>query len=260
MERTGIDPGAVEDVDLRLRRHRRRPGRRHRPHLLAGRRAARARARHHRRPPVRLGPAGRPLRRPGGDGRRERRRRRRRRAADVDDPDQLGHDPRRPTSASTTRSPASPGWVKRYGAGEVSQFTQRRDDRREVGLLPRRHGGLRGRVATSGPSGPRPRAASRPRSPRSTGSTTTRGPASRTGRRSARCRTLVEGGRVTAAVASQISDASASLLIVSEQAREGPRPHAAGPHPPHERARRRPDLHADRADPGHPVRASRRPA
>ena len=31
-------------------------------------------------------------------------------------------------------------------------------------------------------------------------------------------KTLVEGGRVTAAVASQISDASASLLIASEQA------------------------------------------
>src|SRR3546814_15523541 len=34
--------------------------------------------------------------------------------------------------------------------------------------------------------------------------------------------TLVEGGRVTAAVASQISDASASLLIVSEQALADP--------------------------------------
>ena len=32
---------------------------------------------------------------------------------------------------------------------------RRRDDRREVGHLPRGHGGLRGRVATSGPSGPR---------------------------------------------------------------------------------------------------------
>ena len=58
-------------------------------------------------------------------------------------------------------------------------------------------------------------------------------------------------GGVTAAVSSQISDASAALLIVSEQAAEGPRPHAAGPHPPHERAGRRPDLDAHRADPGH---------
>ena len=36
---------------------------------------------------------------------------------------------------------------------------------------------------------------------------------------------------------------------------EGPRPHPAGPHPPHERAGRRPDLDAHRTDPGHPPRA-----
>ena len=37
--------------------------------------------------------------------------------------------------------------------------------------------------------------------------------------------------------------------------RQGPRPQAAGPHPPHQRPRRRPGVHADRADPGHPLRA-----
>ena len=50
------------------------------------------------------------------------------------------------------------------------------------------------------------------------GVTTTKARASRTSTRSARCRTLVEGGRLTAAVSSQISDASAALLIASEAA------------------------------------------
>ena len=54
---------------------------------LARRRAARGGARHHRRPPVRLVPAGRALRRPGGDERDRRPRRRRRRAEHEHDPD-----------------------------------------------------------------------------------------------------------------------------------------------------------------------------
>ena len=54
VERTGIDPAAVEDVVLRLRRHHRPPGRRHRPHLLARGRPARRDAGHHDRPAVRL--------------------------------------------------------------------------------------------------------------------------------------------------------------------------------------------------------------
>ena len=82
---------------------------------------------------------------------------------------------------------------------EVSQFRGGRDDRREVGHLPRGHGGVRGRVPRAGASGPRrgplrarDRAARRRRR-------TTRARASRTGTRSARCPTLVEGGRLTAA-------------------------------------------------------------
>ena len=72
---------------------------------------------------------------------------------------------------------------------------------------------------TSGRSGPAPRAASRHEiAPLDGLDPRRRARASRTGRRSARLPTLVEGGRVTAAVASQISDASAALLIASEQA------------------------------------------
>ena len=111
----------------------------------------------------------------------------------------------------------SEGWVKRYGAGEVSQFNSAemiaekwdcsRDDMEafaveshERAIRATRRGPLRGRD----------RAARR-------ASSTTRAPASRTGRRSGRCPPLTEGGRVTAAVASQISDAAAALLIVNEQ-------------------------------------------
>ncbi len=65
-------PGRRRRRRVRLRRHDRPAGRRHRPHLLAGGRAARARAGHHRRPPVRLVAAGRPLRGPGGDERDQR--------------------------------------------------------------------------------------------------------------------------------------------------------------------------------------------
>ncbi len=112
----------------------------------------------------------------------------------------------------------SPGWLARYGDQEVEPVPLGRDDRREVGLHPRRDGGASRSRATSGPSAPGPRAASSGRSSRSTASPPTRAPASRTGRRSGSLPTLVEGGRLTAACASQISDASASLLIASEQA------------------------------------------
>ena len=72
IERTGIDPGAVDDVVFGCVDTHRAAGRRHRPHLLAGRRAARARARHDRRPAVRLVAAGGPLRRAGRDERARR--------------------------------------------------------------------------------------------------------------------------------------------------------------------------------------------
>ena len=70
------------------------------------------------------------------------------------DPDLRG-DARRPSStASPTPFAESPGWHARYGDQEVSQFRSRRDDRREVGHLPRGDGGVRARA-------PRPGAARR---------------------------------------------------------------------------------------------------
>ena len=54
----------------------------------------------------------------GHDGRG----RRGRRAEHDDDPDQLGDDRRRAASASRLRSTASEGWLARYGDQEVTQF------------------------------------------------------------------------------------------------------------------------------------------
>jgi len=111
----------------------------------------------------------------------------------------------------------SEGWVARYGDGEVSQFrgaeliAERwdisRDDMEafaveshERALRARAEGRFDAEIAPLAgldhDEGPRPPDWDKIRS----------------------LRTLVEGGRVTAAVASQISDASAAMLVVSEQA------------------------------------------
>ena len=61
---------------------------------------------------------------------------------------------------------------------------------------------------------------------------------------------LSPGGRITAAVSSQISDAAAALLIASEPGADRPWPHPPGADPSPIGARRRSGLHADRADLG----------
>ena len=108
VDRTGIDPGAVEDVVLRLRRHHRPPGRRHRPHrwLAAGlpehvpgttidRQCGSSQQ------AVHFAAQAVMSRHPGpGRGRR--------RAEHVADPDHLGHARRPSSSASPTPSPARP--------------------------------------------------------------------------------------------------------------------------------------------------------
>jgi acetyl-CoA C-acetyltransferase len=109
----------------------------------------------------------------------------------------------------------SEGWVKRYGDGEVSQFNSAemiatkwdisRDEMEafaveshERAIRARAEGRFEGEIAPVGDlahdEGPREPNWDKIRS----------------------LPTLTDGGRVTAAVASQISDASASLLIVSE--------------------------------------------
>ena len=132
---------------------------------------------------------------------------------------------------------------------------RRGDDRREVGHLARGHGGVRGRSRTGAPCAPATKVASTARSCRSPASPSTKARASPTSSKIRSLRTLVEGGRLTAAVSSQISDASAAMLIASEAAvrTHGLKPR--GSHPPPLGARRRPGLDAHRADPGDRVRA-----
>ncbi len=111
----------------------------------------------------------------------------------------------------------SEGWVKRYGPGEVSQFrgaeliAEKWDISREEmeafasesherALRARAEGRFENEIAPLNgldfDEGPREPNVEKIRS----------------------LNTLVEGGRITAAVASQISDASAAMLLVSEQA------------------------------------------
>jgi acetyl-CoA C-acetyltransferase len=111
----------------------------------------------------------------------------------------------------------SPGWVKRYGTDEVSQFTgaemiaakwdiSREDmeafaiESHERAIRARAEGRFENEIVPLNgldfDEGPREPNVEKIRS----------------------LKTLVEGGRLTAAVASQISDASAAMLIVSEQA------------------------------------------
>ena len=132
---------------------------------LARRRAARARARHHHRPSVRLVAAGRALRRPG---------------ASCPAPHDLvvaggvQNMSLIPISSAmivgeqfgfTDPFAESHGWLHRYGDQEISPVPRRRDDRREVGHLPRGHGGSsRSSRHQRAPQARSPRAASSARS------------------------------------------------------------------------------------------------
>jgi acetyl-CoA C-acetyltransferase len=111
----------------------------------------------------------------------------------------------------------SEGWVKRYGAGEVSQFNSAemiaerwdcsRDDMEafaveshERAIRATQEGRFEREIAPL------------------SGLAHDEGPREPNWEKIRSLQTLTEGGRVTAAVASQISDASAALLITSEQA------------------------------------------
>ncbi len=111
----------------------------------------------------------------------------------------------------------SEGWVRRYGDGEVSQFRGAeliaekwaitREDMEEFAVESHR------RAIAARDSG-RFEAEIAPLA----GVDADEGPREPNLEKIRSLPTLVEGGRVTAAVASQISDASAALLVVSEQA------------------------------------------
>ena len=146
----------------------------------------------------------------------------------------------------------SPGWQARYGDQEVSQFRGAemiaekwnisRDDMEEFAvesheraLRARAEGRFEHEIVPLGDC------------------TFDEGPREPNWEKIRSLPTLSTGGRLTAALASQISDASSALLIAGEQAVQGPRADAAGAHPPHERPRRRPGDDAR-------ARRSRRPS
>ncbi len=111
----------------------------------------------------------------------------------------------------------SEGWVRRYGEGEVSQFRSAemiaekwavsRDDMEELAVQSHERA-IRARDSGRFQAEIAPLA----------GVTADEGPREPDLAKIRSLPTLIEGGRVTAAVASQISDASAALLVVSEQA------------------------------------------
>ena len=110
----------------------------------------------------------------------------------------------------------SEGWVKRYGDGEVSQF-----DSAEM-IAEKWHCSRDEMEAFAVESHERAlRATAEGRFEREiaplNGVTADEGPREPNWEKIRSLKTLIEGGRVTAAVASQISDASAALLVVSEQ-------------------------------------------
>ncbi len=208
VERNRRRPGRRRRRDLRLRRHDRPAGRRHRPHRLAVRRAARPRARRDRS----TGSAARRSRPCTSPPRRScaapRPRRRRRRAEHERDPD-LGGDDRRPAvRLHARRSPGRPGWAsatatrRSRSSASAEMIAEKWDISREdmerfaLAEPPARAGRDR-----RGPVRPRDRPVRRAFDDR-------RGPARRhVLEKMAALETLREGGRITAAVASQISDA-----------------------------------------------------
>ncbi len=211
---------------------------------------------HHRRPPVRLVAAGGALRGPGRDVRHEGRGRRRRRAEHERRSRSASAMTRRASSsASPTRSPTSPGWVARYGAQEARSSARRemiaekwdisREDMEEFAVESH----------DRGPWRPEPRAASRARSSRSATARADEGPREPDWDKIRSLPPLSEGGRLTAAV--RVADLR-RVGRAADRQRAGPgrpRPDAAGAHPPPLGAGRRPGVDADRADPGHRVRA-----
>ncbi len=126
----------------------------------------------------------------------------------------------------------SPGWVERYGDQEVSQFRSAemiaerwdisREDMEQFAYASHRRavaaideGRFKNEIEPVGDFD------------------TDEGPRRDTSlERMAGLKPLAEGGRITAAVASQISDAASAMLIASERCGEGARAHAPCPDPP----------------------------
>ena len=151
--------------------------------------------------------------------------------------------------------------------GDAEPGRRRGDDRRALGLLPRRSS----TSTRSRPTRRRPRPARRAgstrrsrRSPPPDGTVVSarRGhPPRLVGRDAGQPQDglQAEDGVITAGNSSQISDGAAALLMTTSEIapRTGPHPDRAGAH--RRAGRRRPGHHADRADPGHPEGAGPQP-
>ncbi len=178
-------PRARRRRDHGLRDAGRRPGTQRRAQRGARRGLARVGPGDHRRPPVRVVPAGVPLRGAGRHGRRLRRRRRRRRR---------GHEPgaHGRLDLQERRLPVrrrSRALLRRGAARRASRHDRpghvRRDHRQRVGPQPRGPRRLRGALAVAGGAGRRRGPLRQRDHPRRVARSTTRRPAR--SRRSARC-------------------------------------------------------------------------
>ena len=220
VKRAGIDPGDVEQIVGRLRHPGRRAGLQRHPHGVAEPGPALRDGGHHRRLPVRLGPAGQPLRGQPDQRRRHRRRHRLRRRGHepgrsrrqrLQRPGQvaarrlpLGHArPVRGGRADRRRSTASPartstGWASSPSARRRVAVAEGRFDREIVPL----------EAPVVGPDGPDRRAARS--SPR------TRVPATPPREGLAGLKPVLPDGMHTAGNSSQISDGAAAVLWMSE--------------------------------------------
>ena len=253
-------PGRRRRCDRRLCGRHRRTGRQHRAAVVAGRRLSRRGARRHRRSPVRIQPAGHLLWRPGDHVRHRRPDRGRRHAEHEPDPHLIRHDRRRAVrfhlSDQRVQGLAAP--LRRPGDLAVPRFGA---DRREVGASPARRWRSSRCAATSGPS---PRSEPATSTTRSSGRTdgpvhVDEGPRETSLEKMAGLKTAGRGRPADR------GDGQPDLRRCQRGAAglraggQGPRSDATRPHPPHQRPRRRPGVHADRPDPGHPATRWRRP-
>ena len=151
----------------------------------------------------------------------------------------------------------SRGWRERYGDPGSLAVPRGGDDRREVGHFSRREmeefALESNRRALDGAS--TRGASTREIAPLNGLSADETPRVGTTLEKMAQLQPLAPGGRITAAVSSQIADGAAALLIASGGRRAPLRPEAARAHPSPVGARRRPGVDADRADPGDPARA-----
>ena len=160
----------------------------------------------------------------------------------------------------TSPTNESKRWLERYGDQEISQFRGAEMIAEQWDMSREEMEAVRVQQPPAGihrdPGG-----AFRQRDHRgASGFKVDEGPRESTMEKLASLKPLVEGGRLTAALASQISDGIIGDPAGLRGRGQDPRPQAARPHPPHQLPRRRPGVHADRSRSPRPSTRWRRPA